>query len=197
MFKSGTKRFKDDYIDEQENQNEMEDMNGGMGIARDQTGFTAERKYKVSNSKEKQLPSYNFRSKIYRSTVVGFDPLDDKDNLLKDVMGTPRHIGRTSTVPQNNEQKNTSVFANAGRIDRFGNSTKTLVRKIERKAPSPGPGSYMKMENAQKRMISSSFFMSSSERFNESLEDSVGPGLYNADKLTSKHFHTNRTNKWV
>jgi hypothetical protein len=161
--------------------------------------FSAEKAYEAS-SRDKDVPSAVFRSKTFRSSVVGFDPLDDKDNLLKDVTGTPRAATRISTLPSNTDKKNSSVFANTGRVDRFGHSTKTLVRKIERQIPTPGPGAYLKLNGNSKQLISSSFFMSSSDRFitNLSEEEDIGPGRYNADKMIkNRSFHSNTGHKWV
>eukprot|EP01063_Lacrimia_lanifica_P012111 TRINITY_DN1871_c0_g1_i1.p1 TRINITY_DN1871_c0_g1~~TRINITY_DN1871_c0_g1_i1.p1 ORF type:complete len:406 (+),score=143.46 TRINITY_DN1871_c0_g1_i1:104-1321(+) len=95
--------------------------------------------------------------------------------------------------------KASSMFA-ATLLDRFG---KPVVRYVPESVELPGPGAYESAEGKKRLLISSSWAMSSTERFtgpnNEKFKP-PGPAFYNPANYTDRtkpSFHMNTGTNWV
>lgn len=93
-----------------------------------------------------------------------------------------------------------SIFANTGKVDRFGNP----VTKVTEEINMPGPGHYFRpIGQHPTRHIFSSFFLSNSERIPKqttsiNLDGSrVGPLDYNPVKPGKQSFHLNTTGSFM
>lgn len=76
----------------------------------------------------------------------------------------------------------------------------TPATEMPREQPSPGPGYYdiVNYQEHKKSCVSSSMFVSSTERWkSERSETSPGPGSYDPRKQTKQSFMFNRGEKWV
>jgi hypothetical protein len=97
-----------------------------------------------------------------------------------------------------------SSFASTGKLDRFG---RPLLKKSKKNENTPGPGTYSgTISTSQPLLISSSFFMSNTERFGTTTAHdmyiaeknvSMAPGSYDPPTSNRKTFHHNINASWV
>eukprot|EP01064_Diplonema_japonicum_P017586 TRINITY_DN2576_c2_g1_i1.p1 TRINITY_DN2576_c2_g1~~TRINITY_DN2576_c2_g1_i1.p1 ORF type:complete len:377 (+),score=46.79 TRINITY_DN2576_c2_g1_i1:99-1229(+) len=99
------------------------------------------------------------------------------------------NLGRSKAPPS-------SMFATT-LLDRFG---KPVIRYVPESVEPPGPGQYQVAPPNRRLLISSSWAMSSTSRFNPPVKDPYkppGPAFYTPVDRQVRSFHLNNKGKWV